>query len=503
MSNLSDKDIDRLSRDAAEFYEPDDSMLSWNKLEQQLIEHIPERPPDAPSFFRIRPLIWGPGILLLTGITYFLIKNGTHRSYSTLKTQSENISGKTAGNAPAKRADADRLPDHTTGTADPGSTKAGPATAAVPETGADNKPMPDLSAAGASATGSANRSANESASASVIGSKIRIDKIHSGINSRADGISTESGSSRPDISRNKENRHGKSHTAAAGSNGEEAVNNASGNIQNGAAPVYDVSKPGAGYQRSAVVQLPSLFFFKGNPDVRGNDSSLNRFAASNTRQQPKPAKSLRINRSLVVGIVMGPDYTDADGMANNQLSNNLGISIGYYLSRRLSVNTGFQYTRKFYWANGKSFQPSSRPMNPVVTSYAAFPRIETVYGSCSMFEIPLTLRYDFIQHERTKAFIGAGLSSYLLRKQKYTYFFHNAGRAYEWQNENGDHQNYWFGFGDISAGIEQDLGKGISFQAEPFMRMPFQGIGVGNSKMNSFGILFSLRYSPVLGRKRK
>ncbi len=52
MSNLSDKDIDRLSRDAAEFYEPDDSMLSWSKLEQQLVKHIPERPPDMPSFIQ-------------------------------------------------------------------------------------------------------------------------------------------------------------------------------------------------------------------------------------------------------------------------------------------------------------------------------------------------------------------------------------------------------------------------------------------------------------------
>jgi hypothetical protein len=100
-------------------------------------------------------------------------------------------------------------------------------------------------------------------------------------------------------------------------------------------------------------------------------------------------------------------------------------------------------------------------------------------------------------------FVNAGLSSYLVRKQNYTYFFHNAGRAYEWQNENKDRLNYWFAIGNLSAGIEQDLGKGFTFQAEPFVRLPFSGIGVGNLKMNSYGLLFSIRYSPVLGRVRK
>ncbi|MDP4130692.1 MAG: hypothetical protein Q8939_11055, partial [Bacteroidota bacterium] len=205
-----------------------------------------------------------------------------------------------------------------------------------------------------------------------------------------------------------------------------------------------------------------------------------------------------INRSLTVGLVMGPDYSDVGGMSNDQLGNNLGISLGYYLSSRLSVNTGFQFTIKNYWTEGKFFQPQSG-----VNSAYAFPRIESVNGSCNMYEIPLTLRYDFFQHERTRLFVNAGLSSYLMRKEEYTFFFHNAGRAYEWQNENNERRNYWFAIGDFSAGLEQELGKGFSFQVEPFLRMPLRGIGAGNLKMNSYGLLFSMRYAPVLGRSRK
>ncbi len=75
MSNLSDKDIDRLSREAADFYEPDHAFLSWSKLEQKLIEQIPERPPDGFRFGRINPYTWGSAVLLITGVSFFAIKN--------------------------------------------------------------------------------------------------------------------------------------------------------------------------------------------------------------------------------------------------------------------------------------------------------------------------------------------------------------------------------------------------------------------------------------------
>ena len=67
MSNLSDKEIDRLSREAADSYELDDSSLSWSRLEQKLDRTMPERPPDGFRFGRMNPYIWGPAVILLAG----------------------------------------------------------------------------------------------------------------------------------------------------------------------------------------------------------------------------------------------------------------------------------------------------------------------------------------------------------------------------------------------------------------------------------------------------
>jgi len=120
--------------------------------------------------------------------------------------------------------------------------------------------------------------------------------------------------------------------------------------------------------------------------VKGNDSLLNQLSHT---KAPISYKALRINRSLNFGLTFGPDYTDAGGISNDQLGNNIGLTIGYYLTNKLSVNSGMIYTNKFYWAPGNS---TGRTLNGRM---AAPPPIEYINGSANMWELPLTLRYDF------------------------------------------------------------------------------------------------------------
>src|SRR5450755_2944887 len=83
MSNLSDKEIDRLSREAADSFEPDHTPLSWSRLEQKLTEQMPERPPDGFRFDRINPYVWGPALVLVAGVSFFFIKNIIYSKHST------------------------------------------------------------------------------------------------------------------------------------------------------------------------------------------------------------------------------------------------------------------------------------------------------------------------------------------------------------------------------------------------------------------------------------
>ncbi len=477
MSNLSDKDIDRLSRDAAEFYEPDHTMLSWKKLEQNLVEQIPERPPDFGSLFRIRPLIWAPAVLLLTGFTYYLIKNTNHKQISTLKSHTE-VSRPT----PSAPPENSRLPRNP---ADVPADASSRASAAEGKSEKENARLRNT----ASATSISGKKNRHAPAGNLHAAKTK--NISRRINEVASVVADRSGY--------RLNHSGK--TTGSGKHNEGKTVDRGGHPAGDMAGMF-MSAAGSGTDNPGktahVVNLPLPSAINHTPLVSGNDSSLNRFAATG-KTVKRNVKFLQINRSLVLGLVMGPDYSNVGGMPNDQLGNNLGISIGYYLSSRLSVNTGIQYTLKNYWTEGKYFQPGNSGPTPAY----AFPRIESVNGSSNMYEIPLTLRYDFLTRGKARFFVNAGFSSYLMRKETYTFFFHNAGRAYEWQNQNNEHRNYWFAVGSLSAGFEQDLGKGFSFQMEPFLRLPFRGIGDGNIKLTSYGLLFSMRYTPVLGRTRK
>ncbi len=65
--------------------------------------------------------------------------------------------------------------------------------------------------------------------------------------------------------------------------------------------------------------------------VTRNDSLIEQISQSGI---PTPHKSLRINRSLNIGFAFGPDYTDAGGITNDQMGNNIGITLGYYLTNK-------------------------------------------------------------------------------------------------------------------------------------------------------------------------
>src|SRR6266849_1745013 len=113
MSNLSDKELDRLSREAADSFEPDATSLSWTRLEQKLVEQMPERPPDVFSFGRISPYIWGPAVALLAGICFYFIKSNFYSQVSTHTiepvSQNRKIHATDPSRSPAKVLFADSL----------------------------------------------------------------------------------------------------------------------------------------------------------------------------------------------------------------------------------------------------------------------------------------------------------------------------------------------------------------------------------------------------------
>jgi hypothetical protein len=489
MSNVSDKELDRLSREAADSYEPDESSLSWSRLEQKLTREMPDRPPDGFRFGRMNPYVWGPTIVLLAGLSFFFIKYNAHRKYSTLNNQitSQPVSSSATDD---KQAGGNTIhPDSVSSSA--GLIHPDNKNASTPDHidastsgGIDNEKryaesVSALSSKKISGSAGKNSAAN---SKSLAGNHHSVHN-HSGTGTIIPGTST---------------------VASSMGSSAPAGNAANGNLSDAKERPNATGDAGVVSRNKTSMGLPALIY-GGNSmgQISGNDSLMNTLAQSKT---PIHSKTLHLNRSLNFGFTFGPDYTNAGGISNNQIGNNIGLTVGYYLTSKLSINTGIIYSNKFYWSKAHYYflrPPSNISPMAYVRTFAAPPPIDYINGASNIWELPLTLRYDFVHYNKTRFFANAGLSSYFMMNQTYIYFFHSGQNQLALKVTDNQQSNYWFGVADLSIGFEAEVGKGFSFQAEPFLKLPLQNMGMENLKLTSYGFLLTFKYAPVLGRSKK
>jgi len=474
MSNLSDKEIDRLSREAADSYEPDDSSLSWSRLEQKLDHTMPERPPDRFRFGRMNPYVWGPAAILLAGASFFAIKNIHYRQHFTPNIQTVNPSV----SVPDKSKNESGNTIHLDSIAAVQESAGGEN---IHSSATDRKPVTSANTdfdtdAGKLSGSISNKSfANRDA---VYGHK-QSNRKNSASKVLNSGAIVAAGSSE---------------TSGKVLGGEQNADKTNGIVAG-----IGANGMAGSAQNKNQIHLPVIISHgNGLGKVTGNDSLMNKLAESKT---PIRQKSLHLNRSLNIGFTFGPDYTNAGGIANNQIGNNIGLTLGYYLSDRLSINTGFIYSNRFYWSKAHNYFFQQTTNN--TGSFAAPPPIDYINGASNIWELPLTLRYDFAHQNKTKFFANAGLSSYFMMKQTYIYFLHSNQNQLAYKISDNQQVNYWFGIADISVGFETEIGKGFSFQAEPFLKLPLQNMGKEDLRLTSYGFLMTFKYAPVLSRSKK
>ena len=76
MFNLSDKDLDRLSQEAAQQHEPGDIVgpRFWEKLEARLDRDLGKVTPNPARGIRRLPYYYAPALLVILGVTYYFVR---------------------------------------------------------------------------------------------------------------------------------------------------------------------------------------------------------------------------------------------------------------------------------------------------------------------------------------------------------------------------------------------------------------------------------------------
>jgi hypothetical protein len=204
--------------------------------------------------------------------------------------------------------------------------------------------------------------------------------------------------------------------------------------------------------------------------------------ASSIEKEEKSQKGKR-DKKFYAGLVGGIDATSIKFQKVGNAGYDFGLLLGYSINKKWSIETGVLRDKKIYYSKGEYFNTSKiyLPPNSEVAS---------VDGSCHMWEIPLNVRYDFKSTSRVTWFATAGLSSYLMKKEAYSYdyYYPMSGQSYPYSTSYDNGSRHFFSNLQFSAGYTHKLGKVGDIRIEPYIKVPLRGVGIGSMPLQSAGI---------------
>ena len=192
----------------------------------------------------------------------------------------------------------------------------------------------------------------------------------------------------------------------------------------------------------------------------------------------------------------GPDFSSVDFGEAGKVQLSYGGGLGYNISDKFSIRTGFYVARKVYSAGPEDYNP---PYN--VAQY--YPNLKSIDANCKVYEIPVVIDYTISNNKKQSWFVSTGLSSLIMKEETYDFYFKpNYSPNYVTYSKTIHNENkHYFSTLNLSGGYRRNINQQISLQAEPYVKIALTGIGLGKVDLNSGGVLFSAIIKPFAAKK--
>jgi len=194
---------------------------------------------------------------------------------------------------------------------------------------------------------------------------------------------------------------------------------------------------------------------------------------------------------FAAGIMMSPDFSTVGSVSNfYDPGYKIGVSLEYSITARLAISTGIVYSNVRYAAGGDAYGPP-----PELEQGIPF---NDMTGECRLLDIPISLKYQVLNFDRSRIFATAGISSYFMLNERYEFRFSGYENYPEpdqvsyWEEQTGT--SHWLSNAGFSVGYERDLDRHWSLRAEPFVRVPVNEVGWANVRLFSMGSFLSINY---------
>ena len=207
-----------------------------------------------------------------------------------------------------------------------------------------------------------------------------------------------------------------------------------------------------------------------------------------TKSEKKTKKGFGNN--FAINLSLGADMSYVSLKNPGKITLLYGAGLSYTFAKRFTVRTGFYVSKKIYSAT------------PAQYNNTIYPNLTNIDANCLVYQIPVSIGYNFWARKKHNWFGNIGLTSLLMKKEVYDYEYKPAsGQPYYYKRTVDDKNQHYFSVLSLSAGYNYALNKRFSISAEPFVNLPLSGIGFGKIKLNSAGILLSLSVKPFVKKK--
>ena len=210
----------------------------------------------------------------------------------------------------------------------------------------------------------------------------------------------------------------------------------------------------------------------------------------NTTVKQKKQSNKKVLASLYVVAVKGAEAntTKPLSFANTTITPVWGIDIGYKLNKKWSIQTGFHSSAKKYIAGPTDY-------NEKIGTYLSMVNIIKVDANCRVYEIPLSVHYNWKQKKSFTFFSAVGFSGYIMKRENYNFTFERNNyvfmRPYSYTGN-----KHLFATIYLSSGIEKKLNRHFYLQATPIIHIPIVGVGQGSVKLYTKSVEIGLKYFP-------
>ncbi len=218
----------------------------------------------------------------------------------------------------------------------------------------------------------------------------------------------------------------------------------------------------------------------GKDTLVTKDSSLAKRETVAQKNKKKDAQTQR-QPGFYGGLAGSFDASTIKLQRINKTGYGLQVLAGYRFSKHLSVETGLGWSLKNYYTKGKYFDKKKTDIPDAVNIYFT-------NGDCKMFDVPLNVKYDFAFHKQSNLFLTAGLSSYFMKKENYSYTGDYWGWVYDTTRHYNNSGANLLSVVNLSIGYQKEIGKHSSLRIEPYIKLPLHGIGIANLPITSTGI---------------